>query len=299
MSELKGICPAIVTPFDANNAFDPDAMRRLVRFQLGAGVQGFYVCGSTGEGLLQTADERRAVLETVLDEVAGRATVIAHIGAFRLDETLELARHARDAGSDAISSLPPAYFYKPDAPTLVRYYKTVAEATDLPFLVYNLPQRTGISMTQELFDRLLGLPNVVGMKDSSGNTFQIGLYFSAGRRPVIFNGEDPVLLYGLMSGACGGIGSTYNVMPQLYVKLWNAFQAKDMDAAAETQLRLNERIRALLTIDVLSAIKQTLAWMGMDVGAPRMPNRAPTAGEAAQLKRSLEDLGFFDGVPAA
>ena len=294
MRELRGICPAIVTPFDANDHFDPAAMRKLVRFQLSAGVDGFYVCGSTGEGLLQTADERRAVLETVLDEVAGRATVIAHVGAFRLDETLELARHASVVGADAISSLPPAYFYKPDMLTLIHYYEIVASATDLPFLVYNLPQRTGITMTSELFDRLLELPNVVGMKDSSGNTFQIGLYFSEGRKPIIFNGEDPVLLHGLMVGACGGIGSTYNVMPQLYVKLWRAFQTGDVASAVQTQLRMNEVIRVLLTVNHIAAIKQTLSWMGMDAGEPRMPNRALTSEEAAKLKGSLDSLSFFD-----
>ena len=106
------------------------------------------------------------------------------------------------------------------------------------------------------------------------------------------------VLFGLMVGSCGGIGSTYNVMPHLYVKLWRAFQAKDMDAAVAVQLRVNERIRVLLTTDVLASVKQTLAWIGIDVGAPRAPGRPLTAEEAAQLKGSLQSVGFFDDLPA-
>jgi N-acetylneuraminate lyase len=294
MRELKGIYPAIVTSFDDTGAYTSESMRRIVRHQLEAGVDGFYVCGGTGEGLLLTRNERQAVLETVLDEVKGDAGVVAHIGAFQTTETLALARHASEVGVDAIAALPPAYFYRPDTLALIRYYTAVAEASSVPLLIYNIPQRTGITMTQDLFDRLLELPNIVGMKDSSGDVYSLGL-FSAGRTaPVIFEGEDTVLLAGLLAGACGGIGATYNIMPRLFVQLWNAFQAKDLDAAAKTQGRINELISALEVVDLFGGLKQTLAWMGLECGEPRTPNRPLTADETVKLRRSLEKASFFE-----
>ncbi len=292
--ELRGIYPAIITPFDAEGAYDAGAMRRIVRHQLDAGVDGFYVSGGTGEGLLLTPEERRSALETVLDEVKGRAGVIAHVGAFQTADTLALASHAGEVGADAIAALPPAYFYRPDTLGLVRYYSAVAEASSVPLLIYNIPQRVGITMTRDLFDRLLEVPNIVGMKDSSGDISSLGLFLAGEKRPLIFNGEDQLLSYGLLAGACGGIGATYNMMPQLFVKLWRAFEAKDLEALARTQLRINELISAVSGVDVFPGrLKQTLAWMGLPCGEPRTPNRPLTEAETTKLRQLLESAGFF------
>jgi N-acetylneuraminate lyase len=227
LRELKGIFPATVTPFGRDGGFDPQAMRRIVRHQVDAGVHGLYVCGGTGEGLLMTVEERKEAIETVLDEVAGQATVIAHIGAFRTDEMVVLARHAGEAGADAIAALPPAYFYRPDEEGLVRYYAEVADASDLRMLIYNIPARTGIAMTESLFERFLALDNIVGMKDSSGDIYSLGHFLTIGDEPVIFEGEDTVLFPAMLAGANGGIGATHNIMPQLFMRLWDALQAKD------------------------------------------------------------------------
>ena len=294
MKELKGIIPATVTPFGIDGMYDAAAMRRIVRHQLDAGVDGLYICGGTGEGLLMTTEERQEALETVLDEVNGRAVVIDHVGAFRTAETIALARHASQAGADAIAALPPAYFYKPDDEALVRYYTTVTEASDTRVLIYNIPQRTGITMTEELFERLLEVDNIVGMKDSSGDIFSLGRFLTIGEDTVIFEGEDRVLLAALLAGTCGGIGGSYNMMPHLLVRLWNAFQAKKMDEAACTQLRVNELINALTVVDLFGGIKQTLAWMGLECGVPRTPNRPLSEDETARLRLSLESVGFFE-----
>ncbi len=294
MRELKGIYPAIVTAFDDEGAYDPEAMRRIVRHQLEAGVHGFYVCGGTGEGLLLTRQERQAVLETVLDEVQGRAGVIAHIGAFQTAETIALAGHASQAGTDAIAALPPAYFYRPDERALVRYYTAVAEATEIPLLIYNIPGRTGITMTRELLAHLLEVENIVGMKDSSGDVYALSLFLSGEEKPVVFEGEDSVLAAGLMVGACGGIGASYNMIPHLFVALWNSFQAGELEEVGKIQSRINQLIAALGLVDLFAGLKQTLAWMGLECGVPRTPNRPLTVAETAQLRRSLESAGFFE-----
>ena len=294
MKKLSGIYPAIVTPFDENGSFNPAAMRRIVRHQLDAGVDGFYVCGGTGEGLLLTQEERQATLECVLDEVSGRAGVIAHVGAFQTAETLALARHANETGVEAIAALPPAYFYKPDDLGLVRYYTAVAEASSVPLLIYNIPQRTGIAMTRELFDQLVELPNVIGMKDSSGDIESLRVFLSRGTDLVIFEGADRVVLPALQAGAHGGIGASYNMMPQLFVELWRAFRAQDMEAATKTQSHINQLIDALLVVDLFAGLKQTLAWMGLECGAARTPNRPLTQEETEKLRRSLDAARFFE-----
>lgn len=294
MKELKGIFPATVTPFGKDGKFDAPAMRRIVDHQISAGAHGLYICGGTGEGLLMTLEERQEALETVVDQAAGRAAVIAHIGAFRTDETVALARHASSAGADAIAALPPAWFYKPDDEGLLRFYAEINDASDLRLLIYNIPSRTGITMTESLFERLLAFDNIIGMKDSSGDIFSLGHFLTIGDDPVIFEGDDTVLLGGLLAGASGGIGATYNVMPDLFVKLWDSVQAKQLDVAAATQRRINEIILALVVVDTFGGIKQTMAWMGLECGHPLTPNRPLTEDETATLRRSLDSAGFFE-----
>lgn len=162
MKALRGIFPATISPFAEDGRFDSQAMRKIVAYQIGAGVHGLYICGGTGEGLLMTVEERQEALEVVLDEVAGRAAVITHIGAFSTEDTIALAKHASGTKADAVAALPPAWFYQPDDEGLLRYYAELSDASQLPLLVYNIPQRTGIAMTESLFERLLKLDNVVG-----------------------------------------------------------------------------------------------------------------------------------------
>ncbi len=294
MKALKGIFPATVSPFAQDGRFDSEAMRSIVAYQIDAGVHGLYICGGTGEGLLMKVEERREALEVVLDEVAGRAAVISHIGAFSTEETIALARHASGTQAAAVAALPPAWFYTLDDEALLRYYGEIADASQLPLLVYNIPQRTGIAMTEGLFERLLKLDNVVGMKDSSGDIFSLGHFLVIGNNPVIFEGDDAVLLPALLAGASGGIGGSYNVMPGLFVQLWDAVRGKDVDKAAAIQLRINETIKALMVVDTIVAVKQTLSWMGMGNGQPRTPIRPLAEDEKTTLRQSLEGVGFFD-----
>ena len=295
MSELVGIFPATVTPFDNDGAFDAGAMRRIVRHQLGAGVHGLYVCGGTGEGLLLTTAEHRAVIETVVDEVAGKVPVVSHVGAFQTAETLARARDARAVGVDAVAALPPAYFYKPDDEGLLQYYSVLAEAAaPLPLLIYNIPQRTGVAMTPELYARMLEIENIVGMKDSTGDVYAIGQFVSQRPEAVLFGGADSVLLGTLLAGAHGGIGLSYNLIPQWFVRLWDAVQAADMPAAAAAQQRINACIAAISTVEVVAAAKQALAWMGLPCGLPRTPIRPLDEGEQHRLRTALDAVGFFD-----
>lgn len=293
MREFRGIFPAIVTPFTQSGDFDPGAMRRIVRYQLAAGVHGFYLCGGTGEGLLLTREEHRAVSETVVDEVGGKVPVISHVGAFRTDETLLRAEDARAAGVDAIAALPPAYFYKLDEKGLVGHYAKLAETAALPLLIYNIPQRTGVTMTSELYARLLEIDHIVGMKDSSGDVYALGRFAAQQPDAVLFNGEDRVLLGGLLAGACGGIGMTYNLMPRRFVKLWESVQAGNQLAAAKMQEGINECIAVIISFEGIAATKQIMAWLGHACGEPRSPIRPLDEDERSRLRKTLDAVGFF------
>ena len=132
------------------------------------------------------------------------------------------------------------------------------------------------------------------MKDSSGAIFSLSLFLNAPDKPLIFAGEDSVLATGLMQGACGGIGATYNIMPHLFVALWDSFRADKLEEVGRIQARINQLIDALLLVDLFAGLKQVLAWMGLECGGPRTPNRLLSKGETAKLRHSLEAVGFFE-----
>ena len=182
---------------------------------------------------------------------------------------------------------------------MIEYYKTVAGASDVPLLIYNIPQRTRITMTEGLFTRLLEIPNVVGMKDSSGDIFSLGNLVAKTGDPVIFEGEDATVLWALMAGAKGGIGSTYNVMPHLYVRMWRAFQDGRTDDAVATQLRINEFIAVLITSSVISTVMKTMEFIGLPCGRAAQPEPGAVGGRSRRpsgrtrrrrvLRRALAD----------
>ena len=296
MRELRGIYPATVTPFDRDGNFDPPAMVKIIRHQMAAGAHGLYITGGTGEGVLLTVDERKKVIDTAVDEVAGRIGIIAHIGAFQTADTIASAKHASACEVDAIAALPPAYFFKPDELALERFYSELAAASQVPLLIYNIPGRTGITMTPSLFEKLMAVDNIIGMKDSSGDLFSMEGFLAMGDTPpTIFNGDDTLLFPSLALGAVGGIGLTYNLMPATYVELWNAFEAKDMAAAARHQARANQTTRAVCcTGENIAAAKQVMAWMGLECGLPRSPMRSLTDEETGALRQAMEGVNFFE-----
>ena len=295
MTAFRGIYPAIATPFDSQGRVSESSLRKVVNHSLEMGVDGFYVCGAGGEGLLLRVEERQQVLEVVLDEVKGRSTVITHVGAFQIPDVLTLARHARKAGADAVASLPPAYFYQPDLPGLVKFYEQVAEAAEPPLFAYNIPSRVPVNLDTGTLERLIQIPGLIGLKDSSGDLYQITLTVAInGGQIQVFNGSDQVLLYGLMAGCVGGIGSIYPVMLDQVVDLYRAFMAGDFRKALERQRQIDSIIREVLKFNNLAAVKQILKWLQLDSGDPRPPTTPLQREQAAELRTGLETIGFFD-----
>jgi N-acetylneuraminate lyase len=292
--KLSGILPALLTPFDADGEVNAPVIREVVDFQLAAGVSGFYLNGSTGEGLLLSEAERQLVVKTVVDQVKGRVPVVVHVGAMATQAARALAAQASEAGADAISSIPPIYF-PVGAKGVKQYYQQVASAADLPFYVYNIPGATGIdvdvAMTRDL---IAGVPTLRGMKYTSYNFFEMRKLIELNDGYLnIVSGPDELMVAAQAMGADGAIGSTFNVLPRLFVQAYEAFNAGDVAAARELQAKGNRAINTFLQFPSLSALKEMMRLVGFDCGSARAPNLPLTGEQKGQLREMLEEVSFF------
>ena len=279
MNKLKGILPAIVTPVDASGVFQERSFKRLLGFVYEKGVEGLYVCGQTGEGLQQSVAQRKLVTDAAIRYSSQAKTIMVHVGAASTADSVALARHAENAGAHALSALPPIGNYS--FPEVKGYYQTLAGATSLPFFVYYFPSlSSSISSAAEILE-LCAIPNVAGLKFTDSDFFKMSLICNSGA--TLFNGFDEMLVAGMLMGASGGIGSTYNVMPELFVQLYSQAKAGDWAAARATQATINELIEILLRYPINPAVKQLLVWMGHDCGPVIAPRRPLTAEETVGL----------------
>lgn len=289
MRDLRGIIPALLTPFAADNTIDRGALRALVRMNIEKGVSAFYVGGSSGEAFLLTADERKTLLETVVDEVAGRCGVIAHIGAISQDTAEELARHARDNGADAVSSLPPFYYHF-SFEEIKAYYFGIADAIDIPVILYNIPALSGVSLSVDDISGILGDSRFIGIKHTSSDFYMMNRIRARFPDKFIFNGYDEMFVSGMAMGADGGIGTTYNFMADQFIKMWKLCRQGQYEKARALQSQANQIIEALLRVGVLPGTKEILRLMGLDVGVCRRPFRTLCDAEREMLRRASAEL---------
>jgi N-acetylneuraminate lyase len=288
---LDRLYAALATPFDENEAMAESCQRSLVQFVLRQGIDGLYVGGSTGESLMQSVGERQEGLRIVADEARGRAKLIGHVGAISTRDALALTRTCADAGYDAVSAIPPIYFpHGKDA--IVGYYRDIAEAAQgLPLVIYNIPAMSSVSFSLAELDRLFEIPNVVGIKQTSLDMYQMEQVRRRYPSALLLNGYDEVFLAGLVSGANGGIGSTYNVMGGRYIRIRQALADGQVQEAMRLQSACNEVIDLLVAAGVFPALKFMLHHLGV-IATPR--SRAPLAAVAqsfhAPLRQAADSL---------
>ena len=272
LTKYQGIIPAFYACYDANGEINPAAVREMTRWFISKGVQGLYVGGSSGECIYQSKEERKIVLENVMAEAKGKLTVIAHIACNNTADSKELAAHAESLGVDAIASIPPIYFKLPPH-AIAKYWNDMsAAAPNTDFIIYNIPQLAGVSLSVPLLKEMLKNPRVIGVKNSSMPVQDIQMWKDEGA--IVFNGPDEQLISGLVMGAIGGIGGTYGAMPQLYVKLYNLVKEGDMATALELQNECCRIIYKLVsgTGNMYGMIKECLRKMGApDCGSVRAP----------------------------
>ncbi len=292
MSNIKftGIMPAIVTPFDENQKLKEKAVREMMDWHFDNGSAGFYICGAMGEGLPLPKETRMNMAEAAVENAKGKGVIIDHIGAANMNDTLELVRHATKAGVDALSSLPPSHFYAYDADEFYGYYKMIADNTDLPVLVY---AKGVFADLLGLIERVMEIPNVIGAKYTLADyyTFRQLKELNGGDINML-NGPDETLMCGLMMGADGGIGGTYNIMSDKYVKIYDAFKAGDIKAAQEAQYKVNHIIKIMLKYGVVRSGKAVLRMKGFDAGYPVLPQRKLTDAELSSLKSEMTAAGL-------
>lgn len=288
MNTFRGILPAAVTPFDAVGKFNPAAFEQLLARFYAAGAHGVYVCGSTGEGLLQSVAQRQAVTEAAIQHSPAGKQVIVHVGAFLTADAVALAQHASRAGAHAVSALPPTGSYS--FAEIKAYYHAIATASDLPLLIYFMPALyPGISTAAQIYE-LCELPNVIGLKFTDFDLYKLSQLKQRG--VTLFSGYDEVLVAGLLMGADGGIGSFYNVVPELFVELYTHAQADDWTQARAMQDRINELITIGLRYPVVPGVKVMLRRQGIDCGECLAPRRWLTAAEETDLDAQLARSSF-------
>ncbi len=293
---FKGIMPALVTPVNEDGSIRRSVSERLVRDLCGTGITGLYILGGTGEGVTIDREVRKEFAELVKASAHKGIKIINHIAATDLSTVRMLARHSREIGMDGIASVPP-FFYAYDEEGIIEYYRAMSEASEgLPLLVYASPL-AGPPVSVSTMEKLMEIPGFIGMKYTNPNYYLMSRYKKIdGGNINIINGPDETLVLGLQMGADGGIGSTYNVMPRLYVKLYDAVQSGDYAGALRLQAKANDVIELMLaTGNVIGCCKAALEYMGYDVGDTNRPMKKLSADEKAAFIAALEKLGFPEG----
>ncbi|MBQ2743781.1 MAG: dihydrodipicolinate synthase family protein [Oscillospiraceae bacterium] len=288
IKDIKGIIPATLTCFDENEKVDEKRTRTLIEFLVNSGVNGLYITGSTGCCFTMTTEQRKKSTEIVIDQVSGRIPVIVHVGDIGTGKSIELARHAESVGADAISSVPPFYWgFSPDA--IYGYYKDIAESVNIPLVVYNIAC-AGL-MSKELIKKISDIPNVKGLKYTARTHDEMGLLKRCvGDDFMIYSGCDEMAFSGFVFGADGIIGSFYNCIPELYMKIYNAYRNSDIKVGMEYQAIADEFIFTALKYNGISSIYDLMNMRGIDAGYPIRPFVKNSPQERESLKLELSKI---------
>ncbi|MDE2847272.1 MAG: dihydrodipicolinate synthase family protein [Gemmatimonadota bacterium] len=294
MSKLiQGIWPALCTPFDEGLELSPGRVAPLVRHLLDAGSDGFFITGGTGEGRQMSVAERRRMCETVTRDVAGQVPVVFHVGGTTTEDAVVLASEAGALGADAVASVAPAD-QPNDLAAAVRHYAAIGSASKVPFYVYWLARDVdGQVSPGQFLETMDSVPNFAGIKFTDPNffVFQQLVDLSGGRLNAI-TGPDEMCVAGFVMGSDGAIGSTYNIMPRMFLRMYDAFRNGRIQEAMALQVQANRVIALLISVGVLAGIKKMLEWRGVPVGPPRPPTAQLSAEGEDRLRTGLEALDF-------
>lgn len=292
--QLSGVLTALATPFTADDRIDETLLRRLVDRSIDGGVDGVVACGSTGEFAAMSGAERRLLVETVVDEAAGRVPVVAQTGAVSTREAVELSRHAESVGASVLMVVAP--YYEPlTLDETLTYLRTVADAVSLPIMLYNLPVATGVNLSADVVGALAAeVDNIRYIKDTSADMAQAGqLIHNYADVISTFVGWDSLLLMALTEGAAGVMCGTANVFPGHLVSIHRALLAGDAERARREWDRLYPLMNAIMSAPFIPAVKSALSALGFPIGSSRKPILEldpATAASIAALATSLPQL---------
>lgn len=294
LDKYKGIFPAFYACYDNEGNVSAQATKDFVEYLIGKGVAGLYVGGSSGECIYLSVEERKQTLEAVMEVAKGRIAIIAHVACNNTRDSQELARHAEALGVDAIAAIPPIYFRLPER-AIAKYWNDISDAApNTDFVIYNIPQLAGVALTLSLFDEMLKNPRVIGVKNSSMPIQDIQMFKRQAainnKEVVVFNGPDEQFVGGRLIGADGGIGGTYGVMPELFVKLDALLKSGDFENAGKLQNDIDEVIYTMCSANgnmyaVAKAAIKKLA--GLELGGVREPLLNLADGDEAVVDKTV------------
>ena len=295
---FTGSCPALVTPFDSNNAINYDAFGRLIDAQIAAGVDAVCVCGTTGESATMSIREHIAAVEFCVKRVDHRVKVIAGTGSNDTSAAVYLTRHAQDSGADAALLVTP-YYNKASQTGLIKHYEYIAERTDIPMILYNVPGRTGVSFTAETYKVLAQNSKINGVKEASGNFSLLAhTRFLCGDDFYIWSGNDDQVVPMMALGAKGVISVASNIVPEVMVKMTHLCLDNDFEAASRLQIDYMDLIDALFTEVNPIPIKAAMNLMGMEAGSLRLPLCDISEKNLEVLRHSMRRMGLIASEPS-
>lgn len=289
ITKYQGIIPAFYACYADDGEISPERVETLTKHLIEKGVKGVYVGGSSGECIYQSVEERKIVLEHVMKAAEGKLTVIAHVACNNTSDSKKLAAHAQALGVDAIAAIPPIYFHLPEY-AIAEYWNDISSAApDTDFVIYNIPQLAGVALTMPLFREMKKNPRVAAVKNSSMPVQDIQMFkMEGGKGFVVFNGPDEQLVSGLAMGADGGIGGTYGVMPELYLRIKELTDVGKIEEAREIQYAADEIIYGMCSChgNMYAVIKEILRIReNLNIGGVRKPLPEIIPEDMKQIKK--------------
>jgi 4-hydroxy-tetrahydrodipicolinate synthase len=283
----------MVTPFDRQGKVSEDSLRKLIDYLMEGRVHGFFPVGSQGEFYALEKEEKKKIMEIVLDQVKGKVPVYAGTGAITTKETITLTKMAEDIGVDAASIITP-FFISPTQNELYEHYLAVAKSTNLPLLLYNNPGRTGVNLSADLVVRLSKVDNIVGIKDSSGDMSLTTEYIRRTSDDFsVLAGRDTLIYGTLLYGGKGAIAATANVAPKLVVEIYQAYTRGDIERARKAQAELAPLRLAFNLGSFPVVIKDALELMGIKAGTTRAPVKSLNKDKQEMLRNTLQQMGLL------
>lgn len=290
--ELKGVYTAIVTPFGGDGNVDEEGLRSNVEQQIQGGVKGLVPVGTTGESATLSEAEHKKVIEIVIDQVNGRAQVLAGTGSNNTEEAIAYTRHAKDVGADAALMITP-YYNKPTQEGVYQHYRKIAQSVDIPIVLYTVPSRTMVNIEPDTVQRLSGIPNIVAIKDATGNLDQLSRELMlCGDDFTVLSGEDSITLPMISLGASGVISVSSNVVPNLMVDMVEAALSGDYGKAREVHYRIYPLMKTLFIETNPAPVKAAMDMIGLAAGKPRLPLVPVTDQSREKIREVLSGLGL-------
>jgi len=290
---FTGAGTALITPFTRSGDLDEAAVRRLGRRQIDAGIHFLAPCGTTGENPTLTATERRRIVEILAEEAGGKTPILAGAGGYNTREVIELARELAKAGAGGFLSVTP-YYNKPTQEGLYQHYRAIADSTSLPIVVYNVPGRTGVNVEVATLVRLAAIPNIIGVKEASGNMQQMcEICRAVPPGFLVLSGDDAMALPLMAVGGRGVISVASNVVPDRMAKMVNAALAGDFAAARAEHTALLNFMNVNFVESNPIPVKAAMAMLGLCEEVYRLPMVPPSDASRAKVRQALVELGLL------